>query len=152
MNKNIAIAIILLATAGVMGGMFFAGTKYGQAQTSQARRQFVNDFSGMPAGQNSRSQNKAGGMAIGEINAIDDQSFTVKTQNGGSKLVFFSDGAKISKWIDAAKSDLAAGVRVTVSGTANSEGAIIAKTIQIGALMPGAEGAPQNDNFDRKNQ
>ncbi len=143
MNKNIVIVSLIAVAAA--GGAFFAGMQFGQNSAAQKRAQFGQDFinqKNMMPGAGGRNM---GGMVSGEILAIDAESLTVKTQNGSSKIVFFSPSVKLSKSVDAAASDLAVGGRIMASGTANNDGSIMAKTIQIGGAP--FDGANKPDDF-----
>jgi len=146
MNKNII--VVLLAVLVVGGGAFFAGMEYGKKQNAQALS-FGKNFQGMSAaGQTSsgtRANRNGAGMVSGEIVSADDTSITVSVADGGSKIVFFSEKTSIGNFVDAAADDLTAGKNIVATGTANSDGSIVAANIQIGAParqggmpMPGA--------------
>jgi len=88
-------------------------------------------------------RNRAGGQqgngfVNGEIIAKDDpakdgagKSITVKSNDGSSKIVFFSSTTKIMKSVDGSPGDLAIGKQVSVNGAANQDGSVTAQTIQL---------------------
>ncbi len=117
------ITAVLALAVGFWGGMSYAGSS---AQNPGAR-QFANgSFAGRRA-----AGTAGGGFTAGEIIAKDSKSITVKLQDGGSKLVFFSDATKIMHTTDASSSALAVGGFVAVSGGANSDGSVTADSIQL---------------------
>lgn len=67
----------------------------------------------------------------GEIINSDDQSITVKTNDGSSKLIFLSDNTEINEATKAAVSDLEIGKQVAVFGTENPDGSITGQNIQL---------------------
>lgn len=162
MKKNIIFVIValLVGAAGFYGGMTFSGRSL-QANTLQggnfsgqntAVRQQRLQQMGM-TGQVGRAQ--AGGMVNGEILSADDKSITVKLRDGGSKIVFFSASTEIGKFVTAAVTDLVSGKTVSVNGTANADGSVTAKTIQIRPKLPvmttGAGGLPNGDSNNAGN-
>jgi hypothetical protein len=125
MKKLIPIILIVI----VVGlGAFWGGMKYGQSKSGPGRLGQPNEagmgFKNMKNGQN-------GGFTGGEIISMDDQSMTVKIQDGGSKIVFFSDSAKITKSTDGTIDDLKIGENIIVTGETNQDGSVTAQTIQI---------------------
>jgi hypothetical protein len=72
-----------------------------------------------------------GGFVGGELISKDDKSITVKTPDGSSKIVFFSESTNIGKSTDGSLSDLNIGQQVMVSGDNSTNGTISAKSIQI---------------------
>ena len=137
MNKNII--VVSLAVLVVGGGAFFGGMKY---QESKNAASLMKNFQGMPGGGQlpdgaRANRNGGGGMVAGEIAGIDGETITVKTANGGSKFVFFSDKTSIGNFVAAAASDLREGQKITAIGTAAGDGGITAASIQIGAQNMG---------------
>ena len=135
MSKTI---VSMLAVVVVIGaGSFYGGMKYGQ-QTGLASATQGN-FGGSGAGI-SRGARRNGGMngdaIMGEILSKDDTSITIKLRDGGSKIVFVSASTQVMKSTTGALSDLAAGDQVVSFGTANADGSVTAKTIQLRPKLP----------------
>lgn len=132
-GKSIAITAFLIIAVGA--GAFYGGMVYGKGKTnssepsrmrSQGMEQNRVGTDGPP-----RLAGEAGGFVNGEIISKDDSSITVKTGDGGSKIVYFSDSTVISKSTEGASFDLAAGQQVMVNGKAGSDGTLTAQNIQI---------------------
>lgn len=133
MRKILPIIIIVVI---VGAGAFFGGMKYGQSKkVSSAQQRFgqmgANGTGGLRTGVTGGTRNGAGGFVGGEIIAKDDKSITVKLQNGGSQIIFYSGTTEIGKTVTGTATDLGVGKTVTVTGQTNSDGSITAQTIQI---------------------
>ena len=72
-----------------------------------------------------------GGMIRGVVDSISDQGIVIKGQDGSSKIVLLSSSTTISKSSTASSSDLVSGLNVMIRGKANSDGSVIADSIQI---------------------
>ncbi len=138
MNKLIVSVIAVAVVVG--GGAFFGGMKY--AESKSPRGQFsrqglsanVGDAFGQyhagGAGRQFGGQ-RGGGFTGGEIISKDDKSVTVKIQNGGSRIVFFSDSTTVTKSAPGSLNDLTVGAQIFVNGSQNSDGSVTAQTIQL---------------------
>lgn len=131
-NKNVILVSVILILIAAAGG-FYGGMKY--AGNKNPQKNFLANganFQGMRQGGGNGSGNRTGaGFVNGEILKKDDKSITVKLPDGGSKIVYLSDKAEISKSASGTPSDLEIGKQVMVNGTANSDGSITANLIQI---------------------
>ena len=139
MTKKILVvtmAIVIL----VGGGSFYGGMKYAQSKTPQRsaqgnfgelQRNGAANIGGLRGG-------GSGGFTAGEIIAKDNSSITVKLNNGGSKIVFYSDTTEIDKFAKGMAGDLKIGESITVNGQANQDGSLTAQTIQIRPTRPAA--------------
>lgn len=137
MKKIIPIFIAALLVVGA--GAFYGGMKYGQAKKpsatlgqwgAQLPSGNLQNGSGAGARINGGSKN-GGGLIAGEITAKDDKSITVKSQDGSSKIIFYSDSTEIGKSISGVLNDLVIGGNVTVMGKTGQDGSITAQSIQI---------------------
>ncbi len=126
--KLITILAVLLVLAG--GGGFYAGMKYQESKRPRAR---FGNFQG--AGQFQRGQQFR--PVNGEIISTDDQSITVKLQDGSSKIVLLTDTTTISKSADAEETDLKVGEKVAAFGTENSDGSLTGQNIQLNPQFRG---------------
>ena len=139
MKKLIMVAAIVAVVVG--GGSFYGGMKYaeGKSPRGQFSQRGLGANFGDAAGQDHAAgpgsqtggQRRGGGFTAGEIISKDDKSFTVKIQDGGSKIVFYSDTTEVSKFTSGVLSDLEIGKTVTINGQNNSDGSVTAQTIQI---------------------
>lgn len=124
-----------VATSVIVGaGGFFGGTLYQKSRTPQfTPGQFQNRL-----GQ-SGNQNRNGTIgfrpANGEITNIDSDTITLKTSDGSSKLVVYSDSTKVNKTTQATKNDLKVGDQVMVIGNQGSDGTLTAESISVGGIF-----------------
>lgn len=95
-----------------------------------------------PNGTGQRNGNSE--FTVGEITKIDDTSITLKTADGGSKIILISGDTTFNQSASATKDDLKVGSKVMVTGnTDTNTGSITGKTIQLNpATLPQPE-APQ---------
>jgi len=147
-KKNIVIGVVVGLVLIV--GSFYGGMQYGaknaiKTQVSQGGRNNVGSFIGggqRIAGQG--GQQRAGGVqgggmgnggagdfTAGEIISKDDISATIKTRDGGSKVIFFSDKTAVDKSVTGGVADLSVGQQVTINGKTSSDGSVVAQNIQI---------------------
>jgi hypothetical protein len=136
-KKTIGIGILILIV--IVGGAFYGGMKYAEGNRTAGFRN--GNFANLPEGAQARfgqagsvgAGNMRGGalLTTGEIIAKDEQSITVKLQDGGSRIVFLSASTPIMKATTGSPDDLAMGINVTVTGTANSDGSVTAESVQI---------------------
>jgi hypothetical protein len=138
MTKNHFLSLI--AVAILVGGLsFYGGVQYAKGSTPPASTQGSGQGggSGFRGGRNGGGAN--GSNLSGSILSKDAQSITLSLRDGGSKIVFYSGTTEISKFVAGTADDLAVGANVMVNGTANSDGSVTSKMIQIRpANAPGA--------------
>lgn len=127
MNKKmLPIMIVIIVLVAV--GFFYGGMQYKSSKTP-TRGQFVG---GLPQGGMARADNKNNASFVnGEILSKDNQSITVKLNNGGSKTVLFSTSTTIGKMATGTAEDLSVGTLVMVTGKSTTDGSLTAETIQI---------------------
>lgn len=127
-SKKIGLGIVGIL---VLVGVFYGGMVYGKGQNSGPMEKFR---TGMPNGIDQPGENKkmSGlGMVSGEIISKDDKSITIKSMDGGSKIVFFDTNTAVSKMVSGALTDLIVGTQISGTGTTNTDGSVTAKSIQI---------------------
>jgi len=141
-NKKLIMIIVVVIIVGA--GAFFGGTAYEKSSLSKqgllrsasggangGNRQGGRAFSGAQGGNGAQ-----GDFTSGQIMSKDDKSITVKTHDGGSKIIFFSDSTAIGKSVSGSAADLASGQQVMASGKTNSDGTLAADNIQIRPASP----------------
>ena len=137
MSKNKKIVSIVVGIV-VLVGVFYVGMSYGKSQTSATKIVAQNQTGQF--GMNRGNRTNGGGLISGQILSKDASSITVQIMNTdptstttgtGSKIIFLDANTTISKMAVGSASDLTAGTQVSVTGTANSDGSVTAKSIQI---------------------
>jgi len=145
MDKNKWIMIIAAVAIIVGGGAFYGGMVF--AKSGSLARGLGGNFAN-GTGARRGAAGTAGGFSNGSIISVDSNSVTLKLQNGGSKIAFFSSSTEVGKFVAGAISDLTVGENILVTGKANPDGSMIAQSIQIrpaGQEFPGSprgNGAP----------
>jgi len=128
-KKNV---VWVVAGIVILVAVFYGGVVYGKSQIpvkGQGMQAFgQNNVVGI---RGTRSGGGLGGFTAGQIISKDAQSITIKLMDGGSKIIFLDSNTKISKMTDGSMADLATGIQVSITGTANADGSINAQTVQI---------------------
>jgi hypothetical protein len=142
-NKIIIISAIIAILVG--GGAFYSGMRYEQSKAATGlNAQGSGRFQGMRAngavGNQPGGNRAVGGNVLGEIIKQDNKSVTLKLLDGGSKIIYYTDTTNVSKTASGTKADLIVGENVSVVGTTNSDGSVIAQTVQI---RPAGENRPR---------
>jgi hypothetical protein len=137
MKKIISILIVIIAAGVLAGGAFYGGMKYEENKTTQGisqerQQRFQQMGASVTGAMGGRFENQAGNNFVsGEIISKDDKSINVKLQDGGSKIIFFSDTTEVNKFTTGSSSDLEVGKTVMVNGKGNQDGSITAQSIQL---------------------
>jgi hypothetical protein len=142
-NKQLIVIVIVavvVAAGAFFGGVFYQSSKApsGQARGGNGSRFGANGFpggAGGPGGGMRRfGQNGSanpGDFTGGQVISKDSNSLTIKTRDGGSKIVYFSDSTQVGKFVKGSASDLKKGEQVTIMGKSSSDGSLSANNIQI---------------------
>ena len=135
MNKLILPVLLTAIVAG--GGGFYGGMQYEKAKAPAANSQFA-AFQGQSGARTGRGGAGAAGqfrngagIANGTITAKDANSITLSLRTGGSRVIFYSTSTTIGKMTTGSAADLANGDQIIVVGTPNSDGSVVASSIQI---------------------
>ncbi len=133
MNKKVITGIVGII---LIGGSFFGGMKYDQAQMAAARASRTGGFAGragagtfFAAGGGARGGNT---FAMGSILSKDANSITIQMADGsGSTIAFLTASTTVMQTTTGSVKSLAVGQTVTVIGTKNSDGSLSANSIQL---------------------
>ena len=130
------IAVVVVGAGSFYGGLVYGKSKGGAKNLAFGQRQGLgaNGVGGAQA----RNGNRAAGSGFlnGSIIAQDDKSLTVKSADGGSKIVFLSGKTQIMKSVSGSLADLEIGKNVMVNGSTNSDGSITAQVVQLRPAAP----------------
>jgi hypothetical protein len=144
--------IAVLIAVLVVGGLgFYGGMQYGKNGNAAAVYGAGRFGQGMMNGtQGTRAGMMRNGASAGEILSKDDTSFTLKMGDSGSRIIFFSTTTTVTKSVPGSMSDLTVGQYVSVFGTPNQDGSVIAQSVQIRPAPPaGDAGSPQGGMMQR---
>ena len=127
------------------GGGYYAGAKYGAQQSAGVQDQ--NRTVG--GGGQGRGRFGNGGGASGTIIAKDASSITIQLSSRsasstpsetGSRIVLYDTSTQVGEFKTGALTDLSVGQSVSVQGTPNADGSIMAQMIQIRPVGMGSRG------------
>jgi hypothetical protein len=135
-NTVIIIAIISLAL-GFGGGYLFKNYQVGKMRPNFGSQLPDRQRNGQELQNVQRPQNGQGpqagfgGMVMGEIISQDENSITVKIQDGSTKIVILGDSTTYSKSQSIEKAELSTSNQVRVFGNLNSDGSVTAQNVQL---------------------
>lgn len=135
-NTLILITIISLAL-GFGGGYLFKNYQVGKMRSNFDGQLLERQGNGQGLQNVQRPQNGQGlqtgfgGMVMGEIISQDENSITVKSQDGSTIIVIIGDSTTYTKTQNTDKGELDTTTQVRVFGSANSDGSITAQNIQL---------------------
>lgn len=142
-NNTGIIALAIFLIAGGLG--FFAGMKYQESKQPEFMRNMPQEF--LDRMGNRQFGDRTGNVGLrpvsGEIIEVDDGSVTLKTQDGGSKIVIYSDNTPVNKTSEGSLDDLKEGEQTMVIGKEGVDGTVTADTISIGGNY--FRGIPQEE-------
>lgn len=120
----------------LVAGAFFGGYQYGKSKNASAN--FGNRGNFQFANRNLTRQGQGGnrnmardGSARGQIITKDTNSITLKLDDGGSKIIFFSTSTPVRKMIEVTLNDIKTGENIAVNGDQNADGSITARSLQL---------------------
>ena len=136
-NNTVIIIAIISLVLGFGGGYLFKNYQVGKMRPNfgsllpdrQGNGQGLQNVQRPQNGQG--PQTGFGSMVMGEIISQDENSITVKIQDGSTKIVILGDSTTYSKSQSIEKTELSTGNQVRVSGNANSDGSITAQNVQL---------------------
>ncbi|MGH7246215.1 MAG: hypothetical protein ACREGI_04765 [Candidatus Levyibacteriota bacterium] len=135
MKKNIIITIVCVVVVGVAA--FFGGVWYQKSQAPTfGNGQFRGRFGGANGG------NQAFRPVRGQVVSSDQNSLTVKMQDGTSRIVILSGSTSFLKSAAASKDDIKSGDTVMVVGSANPDGSVTAQNVDINPPTGGQRPSP----------
>jgi hypothetical protein len=135
------ISVILVGAAVLASVAFYTGTKYATASPNPSLASGgMNRFGSSASG--ARRGMMGGGILVGDILNLDQQTLTLKLRDGGSRIVFLSNSTPVLKTASGTVADLQIGQPVSITGRTNSDGSVNADLIQVRTL--GANPRPQN--------
>jgi hypothetical protein len=141
MNTKQWVTLIVVAII-FAGGGFFGGMKYQQSKTP-VRAAGAAGLRGQAFGAGGRAGAAAGSQFLnGIVLSKDAQSFTVKMQNGSSKIVLYSGSTSINKTVGGTADDIIVGNQIVVTGSTNSDGSLTAQNVQIRTASSTPPGTP----------
>lgn len=150
---------VLVGVLIVGGSAFYGGTVYAKKTASAGSRNAM--FQGQrPGGVGAGGQFRGpggangGGFTAGDVVSKDATSMTIKMRDGSSKIVFFSPSTTVGKIAQGSLEDVMQGTQVTVTGTPNQDGSVVATMIQIrpAEQTQGGEGAAAAPTDEQKAQ
>ena len=137
-SNKIIMAIIVVI---LVGAAFFGGMQYGKtirpSFAAGGNRQFAAGAAGTRGGQGGGMRGASGdSMVMGEVLKSDADGLTVKSPNNdGSKVIITSSSTQIMKTTTGTQDDVTVGSNVMIMGTANPDGSVTAKSIQLRPKM-----------------
>lgn len=147
-KKNLIITIAIVVVVGLLG--FYGGIQYQKSQRGNFSANGAQRFVGgtNQQGGTGRQGNAARLSPVsGEITSIDENTITIKIQDGSSKIVIYSASTKVNKTSEGSKSDLKVGEKVMALGTEGSDKTVTATSISVGnTMLQGAAGGQPGQN------
>jgi len=149
MKNNLMVTVIVAVIVGGLG--FFGGMQYQKANAKPSgpsgQFQALGNGQGRPEGFTGRNGTTPGGGGFSPVNGqiieIDGETITVKTPEGDSKIVIYSNSTNVNKTSEGSLSDLVVGEEIMVIGNEGTNGTVTAQTISVGGsggFFRGAQG------------
>ena len=136
MNKKFNLTSLIVIVIIFSAAFFYFGIAYQKTKTPTmgVNRDAMRDMMGRGDFANQGVTNGGGlrgGQIIGKIIKIDDSSFTIELNNGGSNTVYITDETFIGQMENIDKNKLKEGQEVLIFGNNQENQSIIAESIQI---------------------
>jgi hypothetical protein len=129
-KKNIPIVPIIISTVCLIVG-FAIGFFVEKSRTPSFARNGQFQMAGGSNRTGAPNQKLSFKETVGEITSVDSSSITVKTADGGSKIIMMSDSTTVNQANKVDKTSLKIGTQVAVSGDQNTDGTVTGKIINI---------------------
>lgn len=146
-TKQLALTAVVVVIVGGIG--FGAGMKYQSSRqpawgrlgaTGNRAGNMMRPSGGREAG--GQLMNRLGGRPVaGEVIAINDNTLTIKSPDGSTRLVVLSETTNINQATTADKSEIKVGSNVAVFGSDNSDGSVTAQNVQLNPRLMEAKGS-----------
>lgn len=136
MNKKFNLTSLVSVVVLFSAVFFYLGTSYQKTKMpvpgtnreamreAMGRGDFINP-------ENLANRGIRGGQIVGEIIKINENSFTIKLNDGGSNTVYITEETSIGQMEKIEKNKLKEGQEVSVFGNSQENQGIIAESIQI---------------------
>ncbi len=135
MKKKFNLTNLIIVVVLFSGLFFYLGLSYQKTKmpTPGSNRDAMRASLGEGNFANSENSSRGtrGGQIIGEIIKINEESFTIKLNDGGSNTIYMTDETTINQMSKADRNSLEEGREIIVSGNAQENQTIIADSIQI---------------------
>lgn len=143
MNKKLLIGLAASAAVIIAGACIWQGLQTKNKASDKAfQADSQNSRNPSGSGQKGRARGNFA-IASGMVASVGDKSFTIKPENGGSAIVFYSDKTSIVKVVKFVAADLAVGQSVVVSGIKADDGTVTASTLMVRQPGETPSGIPQ---------
>ena len=139
MKRNVLIIGAIIVLALIAGGGFYGGMVYGESQVVVPDMTLGPQGAGtsgelvLPGNAQARAMGGSaqGGMTVGEIVSIDENSLVITDLEGREIQVSVTDTTLIEKQATVTLTELTAGETVSVSGSEEDDESITARSVQV---------------------
>jgi len=142
-KQSIVLIVVLVAslTLGVWGGYMW-GRSSNKADQQGIRQGML--------GRDARV-NTLGNTMSGKVISRSESTLTIEQSSGGSRIVLLSGSTTVSKTTSGTFNDILEGSEIMVVGTVGTDGSIVAKNIQVGALKGSSTSVSPERSLDTIN-
>jgi len=140
MKKTTIVPIAVILGLILIGVAFWGGVHFGNRRGNNFSNRGIMNWekgagqnfgAGMMNGGKNLKGSADAGILSGEVTAKDNETITVKTKDGGSRIIFYSHSTAITKSTSGTIHDVAAGANLMITGSTNTDGSLTATIIQI---------------------